>query len=86
MKRYPAYKDSGLSWLGEMPEHWKIKRLKFLAVINLTRNLSKITKASNEEVTFLPMENISAEGVIDNSIKRKISKLWEVSHTLNGTM
>ena len=22
MKRYPAYKDSGLAWLGEIPEHW----------------------------------------------------------------
>ena len=22
--RYPAYKDSGVEWLGEMPEHWGI--------------------------------------------------------------
>ena len=20
--RYPAYKDSGVEWLGEIPEHW----------------------------------------------------------------
>lgn len=24
---YPAYKDSGVEWLGEVPEHWEIKRL-----------------------------------------------------------
>lgn len=24
-------KDSGIEWLGEIPEHWKVKRLKFLA-------------------------------------------------------
>lgn len=26
MKRYDKYKDSGISWIGEIPEHWKIKR------------------------------------------------------------
>lgn len=25
--RYAAYKDSGLDWLGEVPEHWELKRL-----------------------------------------------------------
>jgi type I restriction enzyme, S subunit len=24
--RYPAYKDSGVEWLGEVPEHWEVKR------------------------------------------------------------
>ncbi|HLF64182.1 MAG TPA: restriction endonuclease subunit S [Saprospiraceae bacterium] len=26
--RYPAYRDSGISWLGEVPENWVIDRLK----------------------------------------------------------
>jgi type I restriction enzyme S subunit len=26
--RYPAYKDSGVEWLGEVPAHWDVKRLK----------------------------------------------------------
>jgi type I restriction enzyme S subunit len=29
--RYPAYKDSGVEWLGEVPEHWNRTALKFLA-------------------------------------------------------
>jgi type I restriction enzyme, S subunit len=29
--RYPRYKDSGVEWLGEVPEHWEVKRLKHLA-------------------------------------------------------
>ena len=30
MKRqaYPAYKDSGIEWLGKIPEHWDVKRIK----------------------------------------------------------
>ena len=29
-KPYPAYKDSGVEWLGEIPAHWEVKRLKHL--------------------------------------------------------
>jgi type I restriction enzyme S subunit len=28
LKPYPAMKDSGVPWLGEVPEHWTISRLK----------------------------------------------------------
>jgi|JI10StandDraft_1071094.scaffolds.fasta_scaffold07303_6 type I restriction enzyme, S subunit len=26
---YPAYKDSGVEWIGRVPEHWEVKRFKF---------------------------------------------------------
>ncbi|MEW6618282.1 MAG: restriction endonuclease subunit S [bacterium] len=28
LKGYPEYKDSGLAWLGNIPKHWKVGRLK----------------------------------------------------------
>ncbi len=31
--RYPKYKDSGVEWLGEVPEHWEVSRIKYLAQI-----------------------------------------------------
>ena len=31
-KCYPAYKDSGIAWVGELPAHWEVKRLKHLLV------------------------------------------------------
>ena len=31
---YPDYKDSGVEWLGQIPEKWKTKRLKFLVNIS----------------------------------------------------
>ena len=40
---YPAYKDSGVEWLGEVPAHWKILRSK--AVLTLSRE-----KNNNEPV------------------------------------
>ncbi len=28
MKRYPKYKDSGVEWIGEIPRHWEMKKIK----------------------------------------------------------
>jgi type I restriction enzyme, S subunit len=33
MKKYDSYKDSGVEWIGEIPKHWSIKRLKRFAQI-----------------------------------------------------
>lgn len=30
MKPYPSYKDSGIEWIGDIPEHWEVKKLKWL--------------------------------------------------------
>lgn len=32
LSRYPKYKDSGVEWLGEVPEHWKIQPLLGIAL------------------------------------------------------
>ena len=29
MKRYPEYKESGVGWIGDIPNHWRHSRLKF---------------------------------------------------------
>jgi len=34
MKRYEKYKDSGIEWIGEIPEHWKVRKLKYLITNN----------------------------------------------------
>ena len=26
-KPYPAYRDSGVKWIGQVPEHWEIARI-----------------------------------------------------------
>ena len=33
LPRYPKYKDSGVEWLGEVPEHWALPKLKYLRFI-----------------------------------------------------
>jgi len=33
--RYPKYRPSGVEWIGEVPDHWRIKPLKHMAAINV---------------------------------------------------
>lgn len=38
LEPHPAMKDSGVEWLGQIPEHWEVKRLRYIgeAIIGLT--------------------------------------------------
>lgn len=40
-------KDSGVEWIGEVPEHWEVKRLKYVAEINY--GISPNEKTYNDE-------------------------------------
>lgn len=75
MKPYPKYKDSGVEWLGQVPEGWGVKRIKYTSSLNPTKD-NFIDKESVELVTFLPMENVSEAGQIYCETKRTISSLW----------
>ncbi|WP_419832019.1 hypothetical protein [Endozoicomonas atrinae] len=41
MPRYEAYKDSGVEWLGEIPEHWQIVRFRNLFSFGKGLNITK---------------------------------------------
>lgn len=69
-------KPSGIEWLGEIPAHWEVKKLKYVAKINPPKSNKKYYRNSNEPVTFLPMEKVSTTGEISNELKMPISKLW----------
>lgn len=52
MRPYPAYKDSGVEWLGEVPEGWEVKRLRHLVRVKT----DKATTATNP----IALENIES--------------------------
>lgn len=55
MNRYERYKDSGIPWLGEVPEHWEIKPLKFS--IN---NISHKVESQLSNLRYFGLENIES--------------------------
>ena len=44
-------KDSGIEWIGKIPKHWKISKLKYLIQVNNT-------KSSNNEYKYVGLENV----------------------------
>ncbi|MDE2999947.1 MAG: hypothetical protein OXU79_12795 [Gemmatimonadota bacterium] len=53
---YPAYKDSGVEWLGEVPEHWRIARLK-VVLSEPTQN--GIFKKKDQFGSGVPLINVA---------------------------
>ncbi len=76
MNRYPEYQATDVQWLDEVPSHWAVTKLKHAAWVNPTKGASDYDKESDDLATFLPMENVSEDGVIDTSLKRPISEVW----------
>jgi type I restriction enzyme S subunit len=72
--RYPAYKDSGVEWLGEIPAHWQRKRLRFVCEFNPSKSEIRDLPADTL-VSFVPMERVGEDGSIDASEKRTIEQL-----------
>ncbi len=58
---YPSYKDSGVEWLGKIPGHWEVKRLKYLSRINPSQSETRGLR-DDYVVSFVPMEAVSEYG------------------------
>ena len=47
--RYPKYKDSGVEWLGEVPEHWDVDAARSYCLIKARLGEMPIEHVSDEE-------------------------------------
>ena len=56
--RYPAYKDSGVEWLGEVPEHWEVIRLKNVLLCRITDGPHTTPEFIDEGIPFLSVDGI----------------------------
>ena len=66
-------KDSGVAWIGDIPEHWEMVSIKRIAKISPKVDLSNYKL--DEKVTFLPMEKVSSNGDIDCEILKPIREV-----------
>ncbi|WP_052515475.1 restriction endonuclease subunit S [Dethiosulfatarculus sandiegensis] len=69
-------KPSGVEWIGDIPEHWEVSKLKRVALFNPSKSETRLSSSDNCEIVFLPMEKISVSGEIDNSEKRPVAEVW----------
>jgi len=59
---YPECKDSGVPWLGEIPEHWETRRLKYAAEVD-SDTLSEDTDP-NYILQYVDIGNVDSQGNI----------------------
>jgi type I restriction enzyme S subunit len=72
---YPAYKDSGVPWLGKVPEHWEVRRLK-----TAVDHVNQQTTIKTDEDLYIALEHVeswtgrllppSGEAHFDGQVKR----------------
>ncbi|HAU9595869.1 TPA: restriction endonuclease subunit S [Escherichia coli] len=60
-RAYPTYKDSGIEWIGQVPEHWKIAQIKRISALNPKK--STLSEEKDSLCTFLPMEKLRTNAV-----------------------
>lgn len=56
LRKNAVMKDSGIEWIGEIPEHWKIKKLKYACTTRKEKYSSELGK-----LDYFGLENIVSE-------------------------
>jgi len=75
LKPYAAYKDSGVPWLGEVPAHWEVRRLK-----TAVDHINEQTSTKTDVDLYIALEHVeswtgrllvpSGEAQFDSQVKR----------------
>ena len=83
---YPEYRDSGVEWLGNVPEDWEVKRLK--RCVDL---INQKTDGNDIYLPYIGLENIESwtGRIIENTEGYKpeaVSNLFEPSDILFGKL
>jgi type I restriction enzyme S subunit len=72
--RYDKYKDSGIEWIGEIPEHWKVIKIKnaFSIISGATPKTDNIAYWDGE-ITWITPADYKTEDIIIKYGKRNIT-------------
>lgn len=72
-------KDSGVEWLGEVPEHWSVRQMKYIAELNPSKSEIPGGCGPDTIVSFLPMEKVGEDWSFDLT---STARLGDVSNGL----
>lgn len=69
--RYDKYKDSGIAWIGEIPEHWEVAKIKSFYNVILGKMVERNNDSNTGDENYLCAANIKWNGV-DTEINKKM--------------
>jgi type I restriction enzyme S subunit len=68
LQKYPVYKISGIEWLGDIPEHWEVKKLKRL-VKKIIDGTHFTPNYVDEGIPFLRVTDIHGSSINMNNVR-----------------
>ena len=95
LKPYPAIKESGVLWLGEVPEHWKVRKLRnllepiaernqpdlpLLSVVREKGVIQRDTTSKEENRNFIPDDLSNYKVVQVGQFAMNKMKAWQGSY------
>lgn len=80
---YLSYKESGEEWLGKIPSHWKVNRLKYLAKKKLEYGANESGESDDPTMPrFIRITDINENGTLRldsfKSISEEVAKLYQL--------
>jgi hypothetical protein len=72
-KPYPAYRDSGVGWLGDIPTHWGVKPLKAILIRNDSGVWGDDLPDGGTIVLRSTEQTIGGQWLIDNPARRMLT-------------
>lgn len=80
LRPYPAYKDSGVPWLGQVPEHWEVIQVKRAYNIQLGKMLQNVPSSPEDIlVPYFKALHVQWSGVI----LKNLPTMWASPRDLN---
>ena len=84
LPRYPRYKDSGVEWLGQVPEHWEVISIKWLSPVKRGASPRPIDDPKyfddEGEFAWVRIADVSA---CDSELKQTTQRLSELGSSLS---
>lgn len=76
MKKYDVYKDSGVKWIGEIPEHWEIAPLKscFNVLSGATPKSTELSYWEDGNINWITPADFKTEDRLISDGAKKITK------------
>ena len=72
---YDSYRDSGVVWLGDVPSHWEVKRLRFTIQLNPVK--SELNLSDETLVSFVPMEAVNFDKNLTLNQEKPIDEVYK---------
>ena len=73
MRKYDNYKDSGIEWIGQIPEHWEVVPIKYSLLMPLTDGPHETPELTPDGIPFISAEAIKNDKIDFNKKRGFIS-------------